>query len=364
MALRVGILTYDFHPHIGGQGRVTYDLWRQLRHRHDIDVRVISPARNELTGHLTRAAVTHRWGRHPLFSVVATLRARAWVRPLDLDVLHVNGGPGGVLYLGSMDVPVVYSLFHTYEQVVRHMSGHGWKASAIRLERAAYGGAARLIASTSSTEASLRRIGLTVPTDAIPCGVSFDAFPRGEMQRDEDIVLFVGRLDHRKDPILLVHAFARVAARRPGARLVIVGVGPLEPQLRALVTSLGLEAAVRFERFVGHDTLVRWYQRATVVAVPSVFEGFGLSAVEAQSCGACVVATDSDGLRDVIQDGQTGLLAAREPGALSDSLLLALEDPALRARLGTAAAHHVREAYRWDRIVDRYAAAYAGVARA
>ena len=78
MTLRVGILTYDFVPFIGGQGRVTHDLWRQLRDRDDVNVTVISPSRNDLPGHLSRLAFTQRAGRHLLFSLGASAAARRW----------------------------------------------------------------------------------------------------------------------------------------------------------------------------------------------------------------------------------------------------------------------------------------------
>ena len=64
--------------------------------------------------------------------------------------------------------------------------------------------------------------------------MDFDAFPRLDVERDDDLVLYVGRLDVRKNPQLLLRAFAEVAAGRAEARLVIVGSGPLETRLRAL----------------------------------------------------------------------------------------------------------------------------------
>ena len=359
MTLRVGILTYDFHPHIGGQGRVTYDLWRRLRERDDIDVTVISPARNTLPGHRTRYAPAQRYGRHPLFSLLASASIRRWAAGLRLDVLHVNGGPGGVLLLRDAGVPVVYSLYHTYAQTARLMPGHGWKWPLARLERSTYARAARLTASTESTAASLRDdLRLTAPVDVIPCGVDLEAFHPGDGQRDDDTVLFVGRLDHRKNAQLLLRAFALVARRHATARLVIAGTGALERPLRSLASSLGLGGRVTFERFVSQDGLVRWYQRAALVVVPSLFEGFGLSAAEAQACGACVVATDSEGLRDVIADGETGLLVEPAPEALAEAMLGLLGGHARRSLVGETAQLQARRVYDWREITGRWVQSY------
>lgn len=364
MTVRVGILTYDFYPFMGGQGRLTHDLWRRLRERDDIDVEVISPARNSLPGHHTKYAYAHRAGCHPLFSLLATASVRRWRRDLRLDVLHVNGGPGGVLLARDPGAPVVYSLYHTYAQVARLMPGHRWKAPAIALERRAYGRATALVGSTASTIRSLHDdIGLTAAARVIPCGVDFDAFPDRPRGRDEDTVLFVGRLDPRKNPALLVRAFAIIARTHASARLVLVGGGALEAALRRLVRALDIEGRVSFERFVSHDALVRWYQRAAVVVVPSLFEGFGLSAVEAQACGGCVVATDSEGLQDVIIDGETGVLSTPTPGALASEVSGLLADPDRRHRLGRHAAAHVRAVYAWPAIVDEFADTYHQAAR-
>lgn len=359
MTLRAGILTYDFAPFIGGQGRVTHDLWRRLRERDDIDVTVISPARNDLTGHHSRFAFTQRAGRHLLFSFAASASARRWARQHRIDVLHVNGGPGGVLLLADPGVPVVYSVFHTYDQVARFTPGQRWKGAFARIEHTAYRRANRIIASTPSTAAAIRdALGATLPLDVIPCGVDLDAFGPAAVRRDERTVLFVGRLDIRKNPALAVQAFARVVARAPDARLVIVGRGSLEPALRDLAERLGIARNVMFERFVDQQRLVDWYRRAALVVVPSLFEGFGLSAAEAMACGACVVATDSDGLRDVVGDARIGALVPARADDLADTIAGLLHDADRRARLGAAAAEHVRDAYAWPSITDRYVAAY------
>lgn len=359
MTLRVGILTYDFVPFIGGQGRVTWDLFRHLRERPDVEVIAISPSRNDILGHYERFSAARRVGKHVAFSILASRAARAWCRELGIDVLHVNSGPGGVLLFGDPHVPVVCWPHHTYEQADRLMPGSAARSVARIVERAAYGRASVLTCSTASVEASLRvRLGLNLPSERIPCGLDTAAFPLGSGSRHAEEILFVGRLERRKQPGLLLDAFVRVVARHPAARLVFVGEGPLEEQLRRAAAERGIASSVVFRRFIDHAALVERYQRAAVVVVPSMFEGFGLTAVEAASCGACVVATNTEGLRDVVIDGETGVLAEPNASALSDSICALLESDGLRQAIGARAAAHVRETYAWPRIAHAWAKAY------
>ncbi len=359
MTLRVGILTYDFVPFIGGQGRVTHDLWRHLAARGDVEMTVISPSRNELPAHISQFAATRSIGGHPLFSLLSSASIARRVRDLRLDVLHVNGGPGGVLLLRDPSVPVVYSLYHTYEQVARLAGRRPWTPALLHAERSACNRAAIVTASTASTARSLQQhLRVTPPVVEIPCGVDFDALPRLDRERDPHLVLFVGRLEPRKNPQLLIRAFAKTVAARPDARLVIAGRGPLEARLRALAAELRISDRVAFAGFVSHGALVELYNRAAVVAVPSLFEGFGLSAAEAGSTGACVLATETEGLRDVVVHRETGLLAAPDPEAMADALIELLGDQRLRVALGSAAAERVRCVYRWDTVADQYATAY------
>jgi glycosyltransferase involved in cell wall biosynthesis len=360
--VHVGILTYDFEPFIGGQGRVTRALYDALLERHDIDVTVISPAHAQLARHRSRFTFTQRYGRHPLFSLLATARVNAWCSAFGIDLLHVNGGPGGVLLLRPPAVPAVYHIFHTYAQTARLMPGHRWKRSFEMLERVAYRHADAIVGSTPSSVASVRDdLGLRTRAEVIPCGIDVAEFPQRRVAREPATIFFVGRLDHRKNPELLLRAFALVRGSHPDARLVIAGKGILEPRLRACAEELGIGEAVRFEGFIEHDALIDWYNRATVVAVPSHFEGFGLSAAEAQACGACVVVSDTAGLRDVVEDGVTGARCALDPGAFASRIGALLDDPAERARLGTEAAARIRSANAWPAITERFLCVYRDV---
>src|SRR4030042_709944 len=113
---RIGILTYDFYPFLGGQGRVAYELWRRLRACPELELHVFSPAHSRLPGHHRVFPWTRSIGSYMGFSLLANVFLGRWVRRYGLDLFHVQGGPGGVLLLRRAPVPVLYTVHHTWAQ--------------------------------------------------------------------------------------------------------------------------------------------------------------------------------------------------------------------------------------------------------
>jgi len=158
----------------------------------------------------------------------------------------------------------------------------------------------------------------------------------------------------RVDVVLDVFRRIRTKAR---VRLVMIGDGPDRAALERQVHREGLREAVEFvgER---HDFL-RWLSAADLMLLPSIQESFGLAALEAMACEVPVVASRIGGLPEVIQDGVTGFLC--EPDDLDGMAargLAVVGDAALRARIGRAAAEHVRTTFSTDIIVPQYEAYY------
>jgi glycosyltransferase involved in cell wall biosynthesis len=120
------------------------------------------------------------------------------------------------------------------------------------------------------------------------------------------VILSVGRLHPQKDFPTLIRAFARVRQITP-AKLIILGIGPEEAALKALVTQLGLENDVAFLGFVQNP--YAYMARASVFAMSSIYEGFGMVLVEAMALGIPIVATDCpNGPSEILDGGRYGLL--------------------------------------------------------
>jgi glycosyltransferase involved in cell wall biosynthesis len=199
----------------------------------------------------------------------------------------------------------------------------------------------------------------TQPTVA-PMPVSTELFSPGD-GRTDDRLLFVGRLNTQKGIDRLLRA---VAAMHQRVWLDVVGDGPDAESLRELASALGVDTRVVWHGAVPQPRLPLFYRRATALVVPSVGEGFGLVAVEAQLCETPVVAFDSGGIPDIIVDGETGVLVpADDERALAASLDALVGDPARRASLGRNARMAALASFAPESAARRYAGIYRALAR-
>lgn len=144
-------------------------------------------------------------------------------------------------------------------------------------------------------------------------------------------VLHVGTLQPRKNIPLLLEAFAQLPL--PDVHLVLVGgKGWLYEEIFARVTALGLQERVHFTGYVPDEALPLWYNAATLLALPSRYEGFGLPLVEAMACGTPVIAANNSSLPEAV--GDAGLLFAPDDAReLAERITAVLQDGALAATM-------------------------------
>jgi glycogen synthase len=182
---------------------------------------------------------------------------------------------------------------------------------------------------------------------------------------EEKLVLLVGRLVYEKGFHLALDALSDVVARVEGVRFLIAGSGTAEADLKAQAHRLGLEGHGTFLGWIGDDILHSLYRIADLCVVPSIYEPFGLVALEAMASGCPCIVADTGGLREVVPHGQrVGLrFRAQDSRSLGRMVRRVLTDAELRDRLVAEAGQHIRS-FDWSDVARQTAEVYTDLARA
>ena len=209
------------------------------------------------------------------------------------------------------------------------------------------------VSSWLASEASALAGGIDI--DVAPMPVATEKFePRGEHHANR--FLFAGRLNRQKGLDALLRAFASM---RGVAMLDVVGEGANAAELKLLASQLGVSDRVVWHGQLKQPELVKHYQSATAVVVPSIDEGLGLVAAEALLCETPVIAFRSGGLTDVIEHEKTGILVTPgETGELAQALDVVLEYPERAREMAREGRASALRNFSPDKAAARYADIY------
>jgi glycogen(starch) synthase len=211
--------------------------------------------------------------------------------------------------------------------------------------------------------------------EVIPNGIDPDDLPTpatAELARlrrefaapDERLVLLIGRLVYEKGFQIALEAMPGLIARCPGTRFLVAGSGTHEEELRRQAAGLGLLGHGTFLGWIGDDVLQSLYRIADVCVVPSIYEPFGLVALEAMASGCPCIVADTGGLREVVPHDAVGLrFRSRDSRSLGRMVERVLGDPGLRRRLVAEASEHVLR-FDWSDVAARTSSLYATTALA
>ncbi|MDH7477058.1 MAG: glycosyltransferase family 4 protein, partial [Candidatus Bathyarchaeota archaeon] len=211
-----------------------------------------------------------------------------------------------------------------------------------------------------------------LPTDKlimIPNGVEAETYTKIEHEDlsnfrskfalpEEKIVLFVGRLVYEKGVHVLINAVPKVL-EKVNAKFVIVGNGYMKEQLSNIVKNMGLAHKVHFTGFMDDETLRKLQKCADVSVVPSLFEPFGIVAIEAMAAKSPVVVSDTGGLSEIVEHGVTGVkVYANNPESLTWGITKVLLDGNFAKMIKENAYKKVQEKYNWNKIAQQTKATY------
>ena len=314
----------------------------------------------------------------PVVAASAYRTARRLLATERFDVVQAHwvipNGPIAARAARGRNLPLVVSL-HGSDVSVSEKNGLIARAAQRAFEQAA-----AVTAPSEDLLARARGLGARGDLQLIPYGASVEAFRAGHddaasvrselgLTPDDVVVAAIGRFVHWKGFVYLIEAIAQASRSAPDVRLVFLGDGDLRDELVRQTKAHALEDKVVFAGMIGRTGMPAHLAAADIVAVPSIhYDGYvdGLPnvALEAMAAGKPLVATRVGGLPQLVRDRENGLLVEeKDSGALADAILELARDPALRARLGTAARDEIRTRRNWDitaaQFVDVYERAIA-----
>ena len=207
----------------------------------------------------------------------------------------------------------------------------------------------------------------------IPNGVNSDEFEfKADLKEfrnnyafeDEKIVFYIGRHVFEKGIHLLIEAVSKILNGHEKTKFIIGGRGPMTDELKERVNSMGLSNKVAFVGYLEDQVRNKLYRVADVAVFPSLYEPFGIVALEAMSAGCPVVVSDTGGLSEIVQHEKTGLKCyTGSPQSLVDNVLKILNDEELRKSIKENALNEIHEKYTWNRIASRTVEVYQSVTK-
>lgn len=303
---------------------------------------------------------------HPLRDVAALRRLVPLLRHGRFDLIHCLSARAGVLGRIAAALTRTPAVYHPHCYTFVGDMSPARRAVGVAIERALSPVTALTICSCQDERAIALRNRVARPDriavvlNGCPdCAPEPAADPElAAMAAEGPLAVAILSLRRQKTVHVLIDAVPRVLAAVPEARVAIVGNGPLHDELVAQATGLGLAADPRFRMLPFRRPAARYLKAADLYVLPSGWEGFPISVLEALACGVPQVATDVGGTSESVVDATGILVPPYDPDALADAMIRILGDPERREEMARASRARHAAMFRLDLMVEGTARAY------
>ena len=365
-----------FSPVHGGSAEAPYQLSKELEKRgHEITVYASGyKSSQEYINSISEVTVClfRSWLNYAKFHVTPSMIKRAKKDIKNFDVIHMHN------YRTFQNI-VVHHYARKYK-IPYVLQAHGsvlpffQKRGLKRIFDLFCGykilkDASKVIAVAKTEVEQYKKMGVNEnKIEIVPNGIDlseFDNLPeRGEFRKkysikdNEKMILYLGRIHKIKGIDLLVQAFADLVKELDDVRLVMVGPDDgFLSTLKKQIEDLKIGDKILFTGPLYEQDKLEAYVDAAVYILPSIYEIWGIAALEACACGTPVVVTDRCGIADIV-DGKKGCVVEYEKDQLREAILRILSDEELRVRFGEGGRKLVREKFDWDTVVIKLEALY------
>lgn len=363
--MRITFISALWLPATGGLEIVTDQMLRELRDRgHEVSIVTTShdrtlPSRERIDGIDVVRTDAHSAIADRDLPAILRLQRQTWevVGELQPEVLHAHdGSPALWMYLRAARTsrpPLVLTLHSVMSRQFQITGASlGGLRTMLRAADRVTGVSDAVIADATELEPSI-----ATRVSIVPNGVRRPTRTSTPVADVGDELLCIGRLAPQKDFARALRILRRLRERHPHVRLTIAGDGEERASLIRLARELGIDDRVEFLGLVDHARIPELLDLATVVVMPSQFEGMPLVALEAAWMARPVVATAVPGLSGVVVNGVTGFLVD-DDDAMAHAIGTLLADRTRARSMGKAARMHAESEFSLDGCVDRYETIY------
>ncbi len=384
--MRIALIA-DEDPGWGGIGTYTGILGRALRDSgHDVHLvlrgweedgveeldglavhRVTVPEPSWRRGTVALVSRLHVARESLLFSARAA-RALARIAPdvVEAPEFHATGLMSALRARLDRRAPAVVVRLHTPAYLAARLAGEPADLdgrSEELLEAASVRAADRITSPSAALAHEVTRRWRLAPdrVEVVPNPVDSDLFVPGERVPDPGCILVAGRVERMKGQDVLIEALPAILRAVPSAHVRLVGAdGGASAAVAKRSRELGVESAVSFEGAVARHDLPAVYRSASVCVVPSCFDNFPYTCLEAMACGRPVVATDAGGAAEAIIRGRTGkIFPSEDSEALGRAVVELLEAPRRAEEMGAEARRETARRFAPDAVAPRMVELYA-----
>lgn len=375
--MRICIVTSGYPPKIGGVETVTENLAKEFAYLMH-DVHVITPS-DEVTSHTITSdgiklhkihiegfseaetmPLSKKIPRGILFFINIFKNLRA-IKP---DIIHVQNIQNSipVYFMKKIQgIPYCITLHNDLElmgiALPKFIKRHWSKLPYVK--------SANTITSLTKEMAETVLDKLQKDAPIIPNGVDINRFyPPHTLYRGRDkrTILTLSRIDNKKGLEYAIKSMPKILKKYPDTILQIIGDGDFKENLEELVNSLSLRKSVEFIGFIPNETVPKYLQKADIFILPSLTEGFSLTALEAAACGLPIISTPVGILPDIIEKWNNGIIVPfRSPDAIADAVITLLSNPELKETYAKNSATAAKETMSWKSVAEQYISLYQSI---
>lgn len=361
------MMTNTYLPHVGGVARSVHTFaedYRRFGHPTTVvaptfpGVEELNPA---IEKDVVRVPAVQRFNGSDFsvrLPIIGLLNPK--LLQLETDIVHSHHpfllGDTAVRFAADRQVPVVFTHHTLYEEYLHYVpfKGGAMRQFVIELSTHYANLSDGVIAPSESIADLIRKRGVKKPISVIPTGIDLAKFASGDGERfrrserigkESFVIGTLGRMAEEKNLRYLCNAVAEALVAAPGTVFLAVGAGPLEGPMKRFFADRGLSERIRFPGKKTGQDLWDAYKAMDLFVFSSFSETQGLVLAEAMAAGLPVVALDASGVREVVKDGENGVML---PGETDESefartILAICDDPELRKRFGEGALETAQE---------------------